>query len=252
MRSLFSGFILLCLLSVSTLNAGFVDRKAEGWHYYETLEHPEEPKEDQKEDQSPVAPPEERLASFKKEVERLKAVAVMEPTYNNVKAYMTIQKEMMDKASAFSSRWMEVVFTTPQLDHNIKSPTSQAGRHVFLAEKRHQMDQEIARLSETYGLFFFYSGSCAYCKKFAPIVKAFSERYGWDVMAISMDGSTLPEFPDAVVDNGIAARFQIEDVPLLMAVNPETGKTDVLSHGFSSQQQIIDRIRVLILERRPS
>ena len=248
-----SSFAILCLiLSASTVHAGYIDRKAEGWHFYEPMAIPKEKQEDEAKTEISPQTPEERLKVFKAEVERLKQVAVMEPTYENVKSYMTIQKELMDKGSAFAAKWMEVVFTTPKLDYSIEHPTSQAGRHVYLDQKQQQMDQEVYRLAQTHGLFFFVSSSCAYCKKFAPIVKAFAQKYGWEVMAVSTDGSTIPEFPNAVVDNGVASKLGVEFVPTLLAVNPQTEEVIPLSNGMSSQEQILDRIRVLIIERKNS
>ena len=242
---------MTCIFIMANAQAGYIERKAEGWHFYEPMAVPQE-KSEEDEITTDSSAPEERLKAFKAEVERLKQVAVMDPTYDNVKSYMTIQKELMDKGSAFASKWMEVVFTTPQLDYSIEHPTSQAGRHVYLDQKKQQMDQEVYKLSQTHGLFFFVSSSCAYCKKFAPIVKSFSQKYGWEVMAISTDGSTIPEFPNAVVDNGTASKLGVESVPTLLAVNPHTEEVISLSNGMSSQQQILDRIRVLIIERKNS
>ncbi len=241
--------LLVCLiLSLSSAQAGFLDRKAEGWHWYELFKQPDVSKLDETPDET--LSPAQQLQAFKQEVEDRKAIAVMAPTAQNVKAYMEVQKELMDKAHRFQSKWMEVVYTTPALDYSIEHPTSQVGRHVYLDEKKRTTDQTVRNLAKTHGLFFFYSGSCAYCKHFAPIVKSFADAYGWEVMAISTDGSLLPEFPHAVQDNGVASRLGVEVVPSLIAVNPGSEESFPLSHGLSTQDQILDRIRVLILERR--
>jgi conjugal transfer pilus assembly protein TraF len=132
------------------------------------------------------------------------AKAVMDPTFSNVKAYMEIQKELMDRSSRFAHKWLEIVFQRPELDYTLTHPTSQTGRHVYSAQKQREVAAGIRALSKTHGLFFFFSSACEYCKAFAPIVQSFSRKYGWKVLAISMDGSRLPEFPDAIRDNGAA------------------------------------------------
>jgi len=238
----------------SHLQADFIDRKAEGWHFYEELLTPKVPEPESEQSSAPETPqtPTQQLAALKKELEDVKAAAVMNPTFQNVKAYMQMQKHVMDKSSAFAQRWLEVLYQTPHLDYSIKHPTAQAARHVYLDEQKKQILNEVHKLSQTHGLFFFFSQSCSYCKHFAPIVKQFSERFGWEVMAISMDGSTLPEFPDAVPDNGTAKALGVEFVPTLLAVNPLNEEVIPLSHGMSSQDQILDRIRVLIIERNKS
>ena len=244
-------FILFLGMVATSAHADYIERKAEGWHFYEELNKKAQPKKEPIIEAQPEDPA-AQLAAFKKEVERLKSVAVMEPTFENVQAYMVIQKQLMDKSSKFAQKWMEVVYTTPKLDYSIKHPTSQMARHVYLDQKKSHMDVEISKLSQSHGLFFFFSNSCAYCKHFAPIVKAFSDKYGWEVMAISIDGSSLPEFPNAVTDNGTAKQLGVKFVPTLLAVNPSTEEVVPLSHGMSSQDQILDRIRVLIIERKSS
>ncbi|HUX79814.1 MAG TPA: conjugal transfer protein TraF, partial [Alphaproteobacteria bacterium] len=133
--------LTFCLLLTSKhTHATYYDRKAEGWHWYEDKYQKVEIREQKKssqvvEDQKEIKKsegdktqndPRLRLGAFKKEVERLKAIAVLNPTYHNVKAYMVIQKELMDRGTRFAQRWMEVVYTTPKLDYTLRHPTSQA------------------------------------------------------------------------------------------------------------------------------
>jgi conjugal transfer pilus assembly protein TraF len=61
-----------------------------------------------------------------------------------------------------------------------------------------------------------------------------------------MDGSQLSEFPNAQQDNGAAVKLNVSHLPTLLAVEPKSGKVIPLSFGMSSQDQIEDRIRVLV------
>ncbi len=249
------------------IHASYYDRKAEGWHWYENIlrvdtfrgndlkQNQEKPlKKDKKRENLPSETPKPqndpivRLESFKKAVERLKAVAVLNPTYTNVKAYMAIQKELMDRSTRFAQKWMEVVYRTPLLDYALQHPTSQAARHVYLDQQGKEMEAQIRVLAKTHGLFFFYSSQCVYCQQFAPIVKSFAEKYHWDVLAISLDGEVLPEFPQSRRDNGSAVALVVQSVPALLAIEPTTGKVIPLSHGMSTHDQIEDRVRVLIMK----
>ncbi len=79
-------------------------------------------------------------------------------------------------------------------------------------------------------------------------MKRFSQKHGWAVLAISMDGSSrtiLPEFPDAKPDNGISKRLQITHVPALVALHPKTGKLIPLAYGLVSESEIEERIELL-------
>ena len=242
MRALMWKYLICTLLIPASAVANYYDRKAEGWHWYELRPVISNQSSEKK---SPI----QALQAFKGQIAKLKATAVMNPTFENVRAYMQIQKALMDRSGQFARKWLEVVYTTPSLDYSIKHPTSQVGRHVYLDQQQHQMDTQIRKLAKTHGLFFFYS-DCPYCKKFAPIVKAFSQKYGWQVLAISTDGTMLPEFPDARINNGSAQVLGVRHLPTLLAVEPKTGEVIPLSYGLSTHDQIEDRIRVL-LRRKP-
>ncbi|HQS93764.1 MAG TPA: type-F conjugative transfer system pilin assembly protein TraF [Alphaproteobacteria bacterium] len=240
------------LLPIWPVYAGYEDHHAEGWHWYEEVKYQEEIKEkpitqDQKSPSNPI----KKLQEFKKKVEDLKAIAVMQPTFANVQAYMEIQKILLERSSKFAQKWLEVVYLRPELDYTLKHPISQVGRHVVAEDQKKQMEDNIRALSQTHGLFFFFSSKCGYCKAFAPIVKSFSKKYGWQVLAISMDGTTLPEFPKAQNDNGSASSLGIKTLPTLLAVEPKSGQVIPLSYGLSTHDQIEDRIRVLLLRRTP-
>jgi conjugal transfer pilus assembly protein TraF len=242
-------WITLFLLTPLSVQAAYEDKHAEGWHWYEEFKQKQETPSTQA--ATPVLNPVKELQVFKKKVEELKAIAVMNPTFKNVRAYMEIQKILLERSSRFSQKWLEVVYQTPALDYTLKHPVSQVGRHIYADTQKKQMEIQIKALSKTHGLFFFFSSKCGYCKAFAPIVKGFSQKYGWQVLAISMDGSRLPEFPEAQNDNGIARNIGIQALPALMAVNPQSGQVIPLSYGLSTHDQIEDRIRVLLLRRMP-
>lgn len=248
---------------LSHAHATFYNRHAEGWHWYEPLrsgkveevplhesivKKEDKPKSKTPDKSKPQNDPTIQLEAFKKEVERLKAVAVLNPTTQNVMAYMVIQKDLMERSTRFAQKWMEVVYQTPGLDYTLHHPTSQVGRHVYLDQTRETMEKKIRSLSQSHGLFFFYSGSCPYCKQFAPIVKSFAAKYHWEVLGISLDGNILPEFPDSKIDNGSAGALGVKVVPALLAVEPRSGKVIPLSHGLSTHDQIEDRIRVLMMK----
>lgn len=239
-------FLSVLLGSVS-VQASYLNRKAEGWHWYEDLQPLDKsPKQSEPKKEAVPQTATEILEAFKKEAQRRLHQALVVPTRANVKAYMEIQNAMMERSEIFSKRWMEVVYTTPALDYTVKHPVNQAARHVYIDQAKHQMADKIRQLSQSYGLFFFFKAGCPYCHKFAPIVKRFSQKYGWQVLAIGVDGSTLPEFPEAQPDNGAARRLNIETVPTLLAVNPETGQVVPLSFGMSTEDTIEDRVRVLV------
>lgn len=249
-------FILICinLNSAYTTQSNFINHKAEGWHWYEdrSFIKQDENKHDTEQESSKkvdkTITPMQIIKNFKSEMEKRLHTALVYPTISNMRAYQEIQKMMFERSEQFAKTWLQVVYTHPHLDYTIKHPVSQAARHVYLDQQNQNLTIKIKKLAQQFGLFFFFKSSCPYCHHFAPIVKSFSTKYGWPVLAISMDGSKLAEFPDAITDNGAAAKLNIEHLPTLLAVNPSSEHVIPLSYGMSSQDQIEQRITVLVKE----
>jgi conjugal transfer pilus assembly protein TraF len=254
--SLLFGFPLLA----TSLQAGFFDQHAEGWHWYETLPM-EDGLEDKKEEEKAFSScfpnttlkpktSTELIKAYRQELERRLTEAWVNPTPQNLKAYQDMQKDMMTRSQRFSNTWMQVVYENPFLDHTIVAPANQKARHVYLDEEKKHAFETIKALSQSYGLFFFFRGDCSYCHQFAPIVKKFSETYGWEVMAISQNGEPLEEFPEAQTDNGLFAAWKVEVLPSLYAVNPNTGHVLPIAFGLTSLDQMEERIMTLLKEKK--
>lgn len=235
-----------CILNTASATA-FFERRAEGWHWYQDRPSEEEaqPLKQEKLNASPPQTPTAKIEAQRKTLEQKLHAAIVEPTQENVIAYITAQKTLMDQSQKFSEQWKRVVMTTPALDETLIHPVDQNARHVYYEEKSKSLTKRIQDLAQSYGLFFFFRKNCPYCHQFAPIVKRFAQKYGWSVLAVSLDGGVLPEFPYAKHDNGMAMRLQIAHVPALIALHPKTGKLIPLAYGMVSESEIEERIDLL-------
>jgi len=234
----------------------FFERHAEGWHWYDTLrvESLNESlnddnigeKKNKNDSASHPQTPTEKIENQRKALEQKLHAAIIEPTRENLVAYIMAQRALMDQSQRFSEEWKKVVMTTPVLDETLIHPIDQNARHVYYNERSKELLNRIKALAQEYGLFFFFRNNCPYCHHFAPIVKRFSQKYGWSVLAISMDGgslrSALPEFPDARQDNGISKRLQVSHVPALIAFHPKTKQLIPLAYGMVSESEIEERV----------
>jgi conjugal transfer pilus assembly protein TraF len=239
---------VIALISLAPLSSlaepsSFFEKHAEGWHWYENPEKQEKSKENKK--PSSIQNPTKVIEDQRKELETKLHAAIVEPTRGNLIAYIVAQKKLFDQSERFSKSWKEVVMTTPSLDETLQHPVDQNARHVYYDLKNKDIKSRIKGLSKEYGLFFFFKKDCPYCHRFAPIVKHFAASHGWSVLAISLDNGTLPEFPDAKHDNGIAKRLKIQHVPALIALHPKTGKLIPLAYGMISESEIEERINLL-------
>ena len=238
---------VLASLGSSVFAEDFFKEHARGWHWYEdrVQEKPEEKKKASPQTSPPVLTPTQKIAAYKKDLEAKLHLALVNPTPENVKAYMEAQIKGQEMAQRFSDAWMQAVYTHPHLDYTAKRPLNHVGRQILGQQEEKSKEVKLKHLAKTHGLFFFFEGGCPYCEAFAPVVKAFAQKYGFKILAISIDGKTLPEFPTPQKDNGIVQKFGIRDVPVLLAVEPKGGNVIPLSHGFVSQGELETRATVL-------
>lgn len=232
--------------------AGYYQRGAEGWFWYEDPPVVEEKKDETKD--TPAAaptPPSDpsdplvRLKEIQDAIARAEAKAVLEPTEDNLRDYLYANQWQLDQSSTFSDVWRRVVWQTPDLDYRLRRPTTNLGVHEFHDQRKASKVDAVADVAKTHGLFFFFKGSCPYCHRYAPILQAFSAKYGLDILPISLDGGALPEFPAPRVDTRIAMDLGVEVVPSVFLVDPKRRNVIPVGSGVLSMEELVDRIYVL-------
>lgn len=189
----------------------------------------------------------ERMAAITRQLDELKARAILEPTDENVVAYVRFQREQLDRASTFSDTWQRALWQNPDLDYTLQRPVSTVGKRAWLDNRRADRDAVMANLSQRYGLFYFYAQSCGACDLFSPILRSVADSHRMAVMAVSMDGGPSRDFPNYVVDAGQRARMGIpgNETPALVLFDTMTRRTIPVGYGILSADEIMDRIFAL-------
>lgn len=257
---------LAMVLGVVSLTVGAVTASAQdtsrrywsdtwrGWHFYE------DPEPDG--DEKPAMPPKAvrpavpaqptkapELAAFdrlQKAVEETRSIAIMQPTEANVRRYMELESQVVERASYFADVAQRVAWATPELDPTLQGrPVGAKALEVFEKQQLTDRSRSIADLGRDHVLFFFYRADCPYCHAFAPTLEAFQARHGIKVVAIGVDGGPIPGFPDARADNGIATTLKVTQVPALFLAQPFTGKITPIGFGVLSEAQLLERIALV-------
>lgn len=237
------GFGLWMIFGVPQgMATSFYDKHQEGWHWYE--KRPEPLKEEEM--TAPQLTPSQQIEVQKKALEAKLHKAVVSGNPRDVLAYIKEQKKLMDQSETFAKAWQVAILTHPEYDERVKNPQAQYARHGLYEEQQKVREKMIKGLSKEYGLFFFFKKDCHFCHGFAPIVEGFSRVYGWDVLPITLDGGSLPEFPNAKPDNGISKELGVTVTPALVAVHGRTGKMIPLAYGAVSLEEIERRVETLI------
>ena len=175
-----------------------------------------------------------RLAAITAELEERKAAA-----------YIAFQRQQLDRSSLFSDVWQRSIWQNPELDYTLQRPVSTLGKRAWIDGRKADRDIVMSQLSQRYGVFYFYSSSCSACDIFSPILKAVSDKYGLNVLAVSMDGGPSTIFTDYMVDTGQYQKLGLGDnrqVPALVLFDSVTKAPMPIGYGILSQDEIVDRV----------
>ena len=220
-----------------------------GWHFYC------DPQEDRdrlrpappRPAAEPAKPATERIRDMRRALEEARAEAILSPTTENVTAYLRLQQETLQRAATFSDAFRRTVWATPEVDYTLRRPVGALAKQVWSDQRREARDVALARLGERYGLIYLGHAGCAGCKVFGPLLRAFAKRHGLDVLAVSLSGEALEGWPEAVADNGRAARLGLGNAPVPALVLFDTATKRVLPVGFGvmAEDQMAERIYAL-------
>lgn len=227
-------FWLIILHNKSAIAEIFYVDHAQGWHWYNNKEETENPAAEEN--------PSKQMSVLKATIQQALDKAVLYPTDENVKNYIALQNKISNQSSNFANIWQKVLLENPDLNYALIHPTNTLAKQVDLDMQRKKEDDAITKLAQESGLFFFYSSSCGYCRKFAPIVKSFAKSYNMAIIPITIDGIALPEFPNSRINQGQATKFKVTVEPSLFAVNPYTQKAYPISQGLISESDLRARI----------
>ena len=243
---LLTGFLLFFV--IQHVHGGWLNRKAEGWFWYEDREKEEELDKMVPQEYStplitkPSLTATEEMSLIRKELEERLNRAVLEPTENNVMAYMQMQQKWIYHSSQFSQAWLKNLLNHPQLDSRNDSPITQYGVQIQKQIVREKREKSIRSLAQSYGLFFFYEGKSKISQAFSFVVKEFAKKYDWQLFAISCDGVLIPGIENNQMDSGITQRLGVEIFPALFLVEPSRKSILPIAFGLSSVDQIEDNI----------
>lgn len=195
----------------------------------------------------PANDPLQRLAHQKEDLERLQALAILEPTREHVAAYLEKHVALMEQSARFADAWQNVVWTTPEYDNTLRAPTGNAA-YIQADVQSEALDQRLTEAAQRYGLMFFFRGSCPHCHRFAPVLKTFAERYGFDILPVSLDGGTLPEFPKPQSNVDAAAALKVESVPAVYLIEPRTRTAAPAIFGYVGFSELAQRVDSALTE----
>lgn len=232
--------VLICSITTSVHAVGFLQRKYEGWHWYE-----DKAKKRQKAQQEDVFVPQgatarERNKSITAQVNKLRHIMIDNPSEENVVNFVKIQTFALGRSVKLSQMYKQVMQTHPELNGTTKYPTSQVGAQIHMSEKRKEREKIIKHAAQKYGLFYFYKVGCSYCEQFIPNLKMFKNKYGFELIPITIDGKKHPAFPKSQRNVGLATKLNVKTLPALYLIGPSQDEIVPISFGFATLDMLED------------
>ena len=216
------------------LGSRFLGRGADGWFWYEALPEPPPPPKKPEPPKVEAAPPPMPTASaappgpaplstawFRLELDRFRDRAIDVPTPENVRAYLYLQKVMLDRADSFARVSQQVAAADPYLDAVTERPLSPFAANATSAEATARRGEVLHGLAESTGLLFVVDSACSVCVRQADVLVSAQRQYGFALLTVSLDGAApaglaLPVRPD----QGQARRLGVVGTPALFLMRP--------------------------------
>lgn len=255
-RLVFISFTISCLYSASA-NCGdetFYKSRERGWFWHET--NPEIIEE--KEAEVTVVPQSNNAESSKEQPEEmieisaewlkqnipiLKMKAINNPTTENLGAFYSAQRIMIDMSSKFASKTTEYFRKEGNvLSEDHRRPTESFMLSNFKRQRQEQAKPVLEKIGQKGGLWFFYSSTCPYCLKQMPLMKILTDYYGVNVLYVSLDGGVIPGIPeDKVVydvTGQVASDFGIQVTPTTILVSNDGNSFEMIAQGVASLSKL--------------
>ena len=220
----------------------YYDNYKKGWYWYEKIA--EEPKEKEKKESKKAERKIPSMKDYTKEnlwnmhpddfqtvLTDFHKKAVMQPTEENMYDYLIVYDIARKKSLAVTNVQMATMQKHPEFDVGNEYPVVTPGRNAYARQTMSEVKNKISNGKDDYGLIYFYSNSCEFCKEQSNILKFFTERYGWEIKNINIEENS-----------GLAARFNVERVPFVMLIYRKSNDYLPVSAGVISLAEIEEKV----------
>ena len=174
---------------------------------------------------------------------RTHAIYTLDP--DDVSEYLRIQDIARKKALAFSAVTGFVNQTNPDLSLADEIPITNTGQQLRYSARQQGINDTIAKAQNNYGLLYFTSQYCQYCKAQDSILSRFLDKFHYEIKVVDMLKNPV-----------LANNFKIKYVPSIILVSRNSKKWIPLTTGATSlpvlKESLYRGVRYLRGEITPS
>jgi conjugal transfer pilus assembly protein TraF len=251
MHQLIKPLILILFLTASlTSFASGRTVPLEGYNWYnEKSEGKQEKPVDRKESSNKFVQQEPELPEYEKNIRSLQEEhnqahrkALDNPTIENILAELRLEKEMLRKSQLYGQRRVAIGMLDSQFT-DMKAHSNVLHRRVQEEIDEVEVAKNLEKLSQDWGLILQVEGNCRHCHAFAPIVLKLANKYGFQLLAASKDGTDFHGI-EGIADNGQMLLFNPNrETPMLYLIKSNGREILPISRGINSEDQIIINIK---------
>jgi len=169
--------------------------------------------------------------------------AVVHPSKENILTYLDVTQKVMNQSQSFADTFRKTLWVSPQYDYSLTGRPNKA--QALLAynqsDQKNKADQ-LKVISDTKGIVYFFRSDCPYCNRFSPILKKFSDEYGFTIIPVSLDGKGSESFRYPKKSHYLADKLQVDTVPATFIVDPDTNSVSTVGYGYMDWSDLIERV----------
>ncbi len=230
---------LIFLPFVAKANS-FFEERYRGWLWFEENQANTAEEEYLDLDSKKITPEEARaeIESLKQELDDLRFVMMARPTPENVRNYRKKEQEMWSQALKLHDAWEMANLMYPEQQDLINNPVNVHAVKMKREKDREIRNEQIKELAKKFDLVLFFQKDCGYCQTFSPVLKNFGDKYGFNIEAISMDGTSSHEIFKTRSVPELVARLGIEAAPTVIAVSHDSKIAFELIRGYVTLSEL--------------
>lgn len=226
---------------------GFLSDRYRGWLWFEEkqLEKPTRKSDTSIETSITPEDAKKEIEELKEKMEEKRNVMMARPSAETVRDYVELEEVMWKKALALDSAYRQAKFRYPKYFDKLQDP-----QNVHAVKFKRKLDNEelankIKDFATKFDLVLFSRGNCSYCAEFAPVLKRFSDMYGFNVDEASIDGEMSGLFKGRKMTD-LAHKLGIEATPTVVAVSRDGRNAFELIRGYVAISELEEYVGLAV------
>jgi len=249
LKKVFSGkkilpLIILYLFSFPSLFGGFYEQGGyQGFYFFEETQKKEE-KSTIKKDSLPKTP-EEALVFLKSEkarLEALQALAICNPTKENLTNFFEQRNQMIGLASNFADQGMFTLLERADLGPDPKFPKNDFGIEFRKNLEQSKQKETLKNLGEQFFLLVVGEGGEPWSEMAATIGETFANATKWTVRFLSLNGEKSTSDLKTEFNRSLLEKISLRETPSFFMIDPQNETIIPVGSGAPSVSLLFETI----------